>query len=100
VSTESPAAETTPKVPAEAQAALQTVVESGQAQWYLSGGEKIEFTALGFCTWYMAERQRIREQVATEIEALREAEDRMVTGNEDIALGLDRAARSARGEAQ
>jgi hypothetical protein len=56
-----------PEIPAEAQAALQAVVESGQAEWYLSGGEKIEFTALGFCSWYMAERQRIREQVAKEI---------------------------------
>jgi hypothetical protein len=63
----------TGKVPAEAQAALQAVVDSGQAEWYLSGGEKIEFTAIGFCTWYMAERseieKQVREQVAKAIEA-------------------------------
>lgn len=56
-------------VSAEAKAAFNAVVNSGYVRWYLSAGEKVEFTALNFCAWYMAERQRIREQVAREIEA-------------------------------
>lgn len=93
------AADQKPPVPAEAQAALQAVVESGQAQWYLSGGEKVEFTAAGFCSWYMAERQRIREQAAREIEA--DAPDVSIASPAHQILraqGMHRAARIARGE--
>jgi hypothetical protein len=45
----------------KARSAIQAVIESGQAKWYLSGGvERIEFTATGFCAWYDAEAARIR----------------------------------------
>lgn len=60
--------ETASEVTDEAKAALQAVVESGQAQWYLSGGlEQIEFTAEGFCRWHAAEVARVRAKCADEL---------------------------------
>lgn len=83
------------EIPEEAQAALQQIVDSGQAEWYLSGGtEKIEFTAIDFCTWYMAERQRIREQVAQEIDRVADEED----DGSSWGGGMLRAVQIARGE--
>ena len=79
----------------EAREAIQRVVESGQAKWYLSAGEKIEFTAAGFCAWYDTERQRIREQAAQELEDESKRDDKWAPSTH---TGIATAAQILRGD--